>query len=252
MVLNEEKKNKLAGLIAPRQTTLSGPSRVVAPAQDSPGPVLGDKQKGVVVAIGSEDEDTEMGLVFKRQRVGVVAPSHSATDGHAPSFRDNPLSASSPHELAALEGGGENTPKGGQVPPSPKLPTILQRALKCFQNKEAVEALDGDMLRDRVGQSLGEFLVNSSAFVSQAEANMREELAFQIQIFAKREAALNQELNSLRQLEKETKKLLFDKSQQVLQVEAKILPLRNKVIDLEEKVEEAQAKMAKLEERATQ
>ena len=51
---------------------------------------------------------------------------------------------------------------------------------------------------------------------------------------------------------KETKRLLFEKSQEALQSELKILPLRNKVIDLEEKVEEAQAKMAKLEERATQ
>jgi len=32
----------------------------------------------------------------------------------------------------------------------------------------------------------------------------------------------------------------------------KILSLRNKVIDLQDKVEESQAKMARLEERATQ
>jgi len=35
-----------------------------------------------VVAINSEDEDTDEGLVFKRPRVGVAATSLSATDGH--------------------------------------------------------------------------------------------------------------------------------------------------------------------------
>ena len=61
-----------------------------------------------------------------------------------------------------------------------------------------------------------------------------------------------QELTSIRQSEKETKRLLFEKSQEALQSESKIIPLRNEVIELKEKVEEAQAKMAKLEERATQ
>jgi len=125
------------------------------------------------------------------------------------------------------------------VPLAPELPAILQQAVKCFQEKEAVEALGGDLLRDRMGQSLGEFLVNSIAFVSQVEVRMKGELALQAQIFANRETPLNQELSSLRQSEKETKKLLFDKGQKALQLEAKILPLRNKVIDLEEQAEGA-------------
>jgi len=78
------------------------------------------------------------------------------------------------------------------------------------------------------------------------------ELALQAQIFANRETTLSQELASLRQSEKETKKLLFNKSKEALQPEAKILNLRNKVIDLVEKAEGAHDKMAKLEERATQ
>jgi len=56
----------------------------------------------------------------------------------------------------------------------------------------------------------------------------------------------------LRKSEKEARRLLFEKSQEALQSESKILPLYNKVIELEEKVEEVQAKMAKLKERATQ
>jgi len=62
------------------------------------------------------------------------------------------------------------------VPPAPELPAVLQPALKCFQEKEATETLGGDLLKERMGQSLGEFLVNSLAFVSQVEARMKEEL----------------------------------------------------------------------------
>jgi len=93
-----------------------------------------------------------------------------------------------------------------------------------------------------MGQSLGKFLVNSLAFVSQVEASMKEELSRQAKIFANGETAMNQELRSLRQSEKETKKLLFDKGQEALQLEAKILPLRNKVIDLEEEAEGTKGK----------
>jgi len=224
MVFNEEKRNKLAELIVCRQVALTGaggsaptsPLPIVAPSQDSLGPALGDKRKGVVRAIESEDENTDTGLVFKRPRVGVTTTSLSATDGHAHSFRDNPPSASSPRGLLTLEGGGESAPGRDQVPPAPELPAILQHALRCFKEKEAVAALGGDLMKDHMGQSLGEFLVNSLTFVSQAEARMKGEVALQAQTFANRETTLNQELNNLRQLEKETKKLLFDKGQEAL------------------------------------
>jgi len=83
-------------------------------------------------------------------------------------------------------------------------------------------------------------------------AKLREELALLTNVSSTCEAAFNKELMSLRQSEKEAKRLLFEKSQEALQSELKILPLYNKVIELEEKVEEVQAKMAKVEERATQ
>ena len=60
-----------------------------------------------MVETGSKDEDTDSGLVFNRQRVDdVMAPSYSASGGHAPSFRDNPPSASSPRDLIVHEGEG--------------------------------------------------------------------------------------------------------------------------------------------------
>ena len=81
---------------------------------------------------------------------------------------------------------------------------------------------------------------------------LREESTLQAKKSSQRETTLHQELENLRRTEKETKKLLFEKSQEALQAQSKILPLRNEVIELKDKAEEVQAKMAKLEERATQ
>jgi len=156
MVLNAEKRNKLIELVVRHKATLadagtSAPASTPAaaasaPNSSEPSPV-DDRLKGVVVAIGSEDKDTYTGLVFKRPRVGdVEAPSNSTSDGHAPFFKDNSPNASSPCNLIMHEGGRENAPEGGQVPPTAELPAILQQALRCFQNKEVVESLGEDLL----------------------------------------------------------------------------------------------------------
>jgi len=122
MAFNAEKKKKLVELLAKCRAAAAAagtltpanlpPSATSAPKTFEPTPV-DNRQKGVVVVTaGSEDEDTCMGLVFKRPRVGdVVAPSHFVFDGHALSFRDNPPSASSPQDLIAHEGGGRVLPK---------------------------------------------------------------------------------------------------------------------------------------------
>jgi len=61
----------------------------------------------VVEANASEDEDTCSGLVFKRKRkFDVAGPANSASDDRSPSFREHPLSASSPCDLVVQEGGG--------------------------------------------------------------------------------------------------------------------------------------------------
>ena len=117
MTLNAESKKKLADLLVQRRTVVAGlgtttptnppPSTTSAPNTSEPAPV-DNRQKGVVVvAADSEDEDTCTGLVFKRPRVGdVQVAAHSAFDGHAPSFRDNPPSVSSPRNLIVHEGRG--------------------------------------------------------------------------------------------------------------------------------------------------
>jgi len=129
----------------------------------------GNRLKEVVVATSIEDEDTDLGLAFKRQRVDdVEAPSHSVTDGRAPSFRDNPPSASFPCDLIVHEGGGESTPEDHQTPFAIELPAILQQALRRFQDREVVESLGGNLRQDRVAQSLGDFLITSSLALSKA------------------------------------------------------------------------------------
>ena len=76
----------------------------------NPAPVTVELRGGVTVE--SDDEYTCVGLVFKRPRVGVtVAPSASASVG-TPTFIDHPPSTSSPLQVVALEGGGENAPGG--------------------------------------------------------------------------------------------------------------------------------------------
>jgi len=116
MVLNAEKRNKLAELVAHRKDAqpdagTSAPANTPPAAASVPNShgsaPIDNKQKGVVVESDLEDEDTCTGLVFKRQRMDdVMVPSHSACDGHAPSFGDNPPNASSPRELIIHEGGG--------------------------------------------------------------------------------------------------------------------------------------------------
>ena len=135
MTHNEEKKNKLVELLAKRRAVAVGvgtstPANPPPPATSGPNSfeqAPGDNRlKGVVVAAGTEDEDTSSDLVFKRKRVGdVEAPPHYASDSHAPSFRDNPPSASSSRNLIVHEGGEERAPEGHQMPPVAELPAIL-------------------------------------------------------------------------------------------------------------------------------
>jgi len=213
----------------------------------------------------------------------VAATSHSATVSHPASFRDHPPSASSPHGLLALEGGGESAPGHEQTPSAPELPAVLQLALKGFQRGVA-EDLDEDAVRERLGLNLGEFLAQSNTLISRtevrikeqlalveakakedlalaeakakedlalAEEKKKEELAQLVLIFTNCETAMDQEITSLRQSEKETKKRLFDKGQEYIDLESRVLPLRTKMVELEKEADATKAKMAKLEERAT-
>ena len=117
MVLNAEKRNKLAELVAHCKAALADagtstpadtPPTASSGLSPSAPPLVDLRQKGVAeVATASEDEGTCTGLVFKRKRgADIVAPSNSASDGHTPCFRENPLVPPPPRDLMVLEGGG--------------------------------------------------------------------------------------------------------------------------------------------------
>ena len=99
-MLNAEKRRQLAVVASQLK---------VAPVPSAPGPsILGpsskDKRlKGVAVVAEtaiSDDEDTCSGLVFRRKRKADDAiPMISGSDGQAPSYKECPPSASSPHNI---------------------------------------------------------------------------------------------------------------------------------------------------------
>jgi len=106
MVLNTEKKRMLAEAASKLKASVDPSEALPAPSFSAPAPAY-LRQKGMVEATASEDEDTCTGLVFKRKRGADVAVSmHSLPDGCAPSFRENPPSASSPRDLVVHEGRG--------------------------------------------------------------------------------------------------------------------------------------------------
>ena len=176
MGFNKVKKKKLADLLSKWRAAAAGagPSTPVAPSTSAtsaphptePAPAI-DRQAGVV-AIESGDEDTCTSLVFKRQRVGeAVAPSASASGGTL-AFIDHPLSASSPLHLVVHEGGGESALEGQEMPSTTQLPVMLQRLFNCFQDKEVLESLSGNLSQYHIIDGLGDFLIASNLAPSRA------------------------------------------------------------------------------------
>ena len=145
MVLNEEKSKRLAEVIARRAGALddaggSAPSALLAtvplattPASPIPAPAKKDKE---VVAIESDDEDTGEGLVFKRQRVVVVATSHSATDSRPASFRDHSHSASSPACSSRSKVVGRAPPEMTKCRPLLSYPLLSSMPSRASKRKE--------------------------------------------------------------------------------------------------------------------
>ena len=82
------------------------------------------------------------------------------------------------------------------------------------------------------------------------EAKAKDETTLLARSFPTRETALKQELACLRRFEKDLSKRLYDRYQEVVELEAKIPPLRIQVFKLEEAAKASKAKMVGLEERS--
>ena len=179
MVHNAEKRRLLAKVALKRKATPdvdasspvdAPPAPISAPSPFAPAP-MDPRQERVVEATASEDENTCSGLIFKRKRgIDVVVPAHSASDDRAPSFKENPPSASSPHDMVVHEGGGESAPRGdSDAPPAAELPAFLQQTLQSFQDQEMMESLGEDPLPGCEAKGLGEFLVMSSLALTKVQ-----------------------------------------------------------------------------------
>jgi len=191
MVLNEEKRAKLAGILA-RCRRMSGgagtsspyalafataartPSYVTVPfatAQASLAPFPCEK----VVEI-EFDEDSAEGQVSKKLRLTTVTASHSSTVGRPTSSKGQTPSVPSSSDLFALADGGTSIPV---APSASELPVVLQHALKGFYLETTVD-LDETAARERLGVNFGALLAQSNALITKLE----------VRSFATREVAL--------------------------------------------------------------
>jgi len=107
------------------------------------------------------------------------------------------------------------------APPVTELPAFLQEAFQSFQDREVMESLSEDPLQGHAAKGLGAFLVTSSRATTQVQElrvevlKLREAASqdpLQIKKLTQRETALYLELADLRKTDKETKRLLFEKS----------------------------------------
>jgi len=193
------------------------------------------------------------GPAFKRLRPTTTTTSYSSTTGHPTSLRGQSTNASSPPGLLALEVGGESVPA---APSTPELPVVLQHALKGFQIGVTEDSYE-TAARERLGLNFGALMAQFNALITRTEVRValvevkaKEETTLLTHAFTTRKTALKQELTSLRQAEKDLSKRLHDKSQEAVELEAKILPLRTQAIKLEEAIETSKANMTRLEERS--
>jgi len=146
MEFNKDKKKKLVERLAKRRAAATGvgtsspttppPSATSAPNTTKPAPVHNRQKRVVAVVVDLEDGDICTGLVFKRLRVGeAVAPSHSTSGGFTPTFRDNPLSASSPRHLIVHEGGGRVPLEARKCLPLPNSLPFSKKTSNVFKTK---------------------------------------------------------------------------------------------------------------------
>jgi len=261
MVLNAEKRARLAEVLSIRDDAAAGagasappapPATQTTPAPASSAPIAAiplatvrasppptplEKNKGVVLITSEDEEDTMDGPVFKRRKAATAATSHSSCARRLASLRDYPPSVSSPQGPLALEGGGESVPEPAPAP-APELPLVLQQILKGYQ-KRAMGSSTPEAVQENLALSLGEFLAQANASSHEVELKAKEQLALaeelalakeqlakQAQGFFIRETALNQELSILRQAELEANKKLYDKGQEYTTLLGKVVPLR--------------------------
>jgi len=170
----------------------------------------------------------------------------------------SPTCLEAPLAIQPCEGGGEHQPS---APPStPGLPALLQEALKSFPVR--LNAMVDECLPQIVGEGIKDFkdkfeldnrIHQEVASTASAEAEkVKCDMMMQGLEFSWIENALNEELRSLRKDKKELRRKLHDKLQDAIELESKLVPLREKIATLEEAQKADAKKMANLEKRSTE
>ena len=92
--------------------------------------------------------------------------------------------------------------------------------LESFQTQERLGNLEDDSLLDHISRHLGETLVGSSLLLSKTQKlkEAASQNALQIKELTRRETGRILEMAELRKSDQETKKLLFEKSQETLRI----------------------------------
>jgi len=185
------------------------------------------------------------------QLADTQASSQAATEHPA-----SPLRLEAPLAIQPCEGGGEHQPS---APPSaPSLPAPLQEALKSFTVRvhAMVDGCLPQIAAEGLKDSLEKFELDNRvhqevASTARAKAEKAKcDMMMQGLEFSRVENALNVELRSLRKDKKELRRKLHDKLQDVVELESKLVPLREKIATLEEAQRVDAKKMANLEKRS--
>jgi len=136
-VLAERAKKMRAATQAPQDLKLKAPVTVIrAPSKD--------------------DEETTSGLVFKRKRKTIVAPTeHSHSDGRAPSNCASSASPTSPLDMIVVqEDEGTSLKKEGLWDQDPDVPSFLEKALLPNKANEKLMSLKEDHLVQKTMRQL--------------------------------------------------------------------------------------------------
>jgi len=168
----------------------------------------------------------------------------------------SPPRLETPLAIQPCEGGGEQQPP--PPPPTPGLPASLQEALRTFNVRLhamadeclpqiVVEGLKGSLekleLDCRIHQEV--------ASTARAEAEkIKCDMMMQGFEFSRVKNALKDEFQSVRKDNKELRKKLHDKLQDAIELENRLVPLREKIATLEEAKKTDTKNMANLEKRS--
>ncbi|XP_068486765.1 WEB family protein At3g02930, chloroplastic-like [Phaseolus vulgaris] len=199
------------------------------------------------LAAGSQTVPNSVAEIAAAQVAEAVPEELADTQASSQPTEELPASSArleTPLAIQPCEGGGEHQPP--PPPPTPGLLASLQEALRTFNVR--LHAMANECLPQIVAEGLQGSLEKLEldcrihqevASTARAEAEkIKCDLMMQGLEFSRVENALKDELQSVRTNNKELRKKLHDKLQNAVELENRIVPLREKIATLEEPTKE--------------